>query len=108
MMIIEFIDQRGVSLFGDWFDDLDAIAALKITTALARLEQGNTSNVKSVGGGVFETRIDFGPGYRVYFGKDGDTIIILLGGGTKRRQDRDIANAKTAWADYKARKKEQG
>jgi putative addiction module killer protein len=60
-----------------------------------------------VGGGVFEYRIDFGPGYRVYFGKDGDAVVILLGGGTKKRQDRDIATAHDRWADYKKRKIEE-
>ena len=60
--------------------------------ALRRLELGNLSNVKGVGAGVFEYRIDFGPGYRVYFGKDGDTVVILLAGGTRKRQDRDIAD----------------
>ena len=104
--VVEFVDREGLSPFGRWFDDLDAVAAVKVGVALVRLEQGNTSNVKSVGGGVFETKIDFGPGYRVYFGKDGERIIILLGGGTKKRQDRDIANAKLAWSEYKAMKKE--
>ena len=70
-------------------------------------ELGNFSNVKGVGGGVFEYRIDFGPGYRVYFGKDGDAVVILLGGGTKKRQDRDIATAHDRWADYKKRKTEE-
>jgi putative addiction module killer protein len=69
--------------------------------ALTRMEQGNLSNVKTVGGGVLEYRIDFGPGYRVYFGRDGDTLIILLAGGTKRRQQDDIAAAQTRWAEYK-------
>ena len=78
-----------------------------MTTALRRLELGNLSNVKGVGGGVFEYRIDFGPGYRVYFGKDGDAVVILLGGGTKKRQDRDIATAHDGWADYKKRKTEE-
>jgi putative addiction module killer protein len=62
------------------------------------------SNVKGVGARVFEDRIDFGPGYRVYFGKDGDAVVILLGGGTKKRQDRDIAIAQERWADYKKRR----
>ena len=57
-----------------------------------------------VGTGIFEYRIDFGPGYRVYFGKDGDIVVILLGGGTKKRQDRDIATAQARWEDYKKRK----
>ena len=78
-----------------------------MTTALRRLELGNFSNVKGVGGGVFEYRIDFGPGYRVYFGKDGDAVVILLGGGTKKRQDRDITTAHDGWADYKKRKTEE-
>lgn len=78
-----------------------------MTTAVQRLELGNFSNVKGVGSGVFEYRIDFGPGYRVYFGKDGDTIVILLAGGTKKRQDGDIADAHERWADYKKRKAQE-
>ena len=66
------------------------------------------SNTKSVGSGVFECRIDFGPGYRVYFGKDGNTLIILLGGGTKKRQQNDIQKAWKIWKDYKKRKKLEG
>jgi len=62
---------------------------------------------EGVGAGVFEYRIDFGPGYRVYFGKDGDTLVILLGGGTKKRQHRDIATARERWKDYKARKSQE-
>jgi putative addiction module killer protein len=61
--------------------------------------------VKGVGGGVFELRVDFGPDYRVYFGKDGSEIVILLGGGTKKRQDRDINTAQANWLSYKRRKK---
>jgi len=68
---------------------------------------GNFSNVKGVGAGVFEYRIDFGPGYRVYFGKDGNTVVILLCGGIKKRQDRDIAMARDRWVDYKKRKAEE-
>ena len=74
---------------------------------MRRLELGNFSNVKGVGGSVFEYRIDFGPGYRVYFGKDGETLVILLGGGTKTRQDRDIATARERWSDYKKRKSQE-
>ncbi len=106
MEIREFLDSRGVSPFADWFDDLDARAAAKITIALTRLEQGNLSNAKGVGGGVQEYRIDWGPGYRLYFGRDGDTLIILLCGGTKRRQQDDIAEAQAHWIEYKQRKKE--
>ena len=95
----------GTSPFEDWFASLDALAAAKVTTALTRLGLGNTSNVKGVGSGVFELKIDFGPGYRVYFGKDGATLAILLGGGTKKKQSRDIKPAHDYWQDYKKRKK---
>lgn len=84
---------------------MDAIAAAKVTIALTRIERGNLSNVKGVGTGVLEYRIDSGPGYRIYFGKDGNRLVILIGGGTKKRQDRDIAEAQVCWADYKRRKR---
>jgi putative addiction module killer protein len=103
----EFLDRQGSSPFAKWFRALDATAAAKVTTALLRMELGNFSNVKGVGAGVFEYRIDFGPGYRVYFGKDGDTVVILLGGGTKKRQNRDIATAHARWKDYKERKSQE-
>ncbi len=106
MIVVEFLDRNGTSIFADWYDDLDSQAAAKITTAITRMELGNLSNVKSIRGGVFEYRLNFGPGYRIYLGKDGNTIIILLGGGTKRRQQNDIEAAKDRWQEYKQRKKE--
>ena len=102
--VAEYLDSFGRSPFGRWFDDLEATAAAKVSTALYRLAQGNFSNVKGVGSGVFEYRIDFGPGYRIYFGKDGTTIVILLGGGTKKRQSHDIEAAADVWKEYKRRK----
>jgi putative addiction module killer protein len=75
-----------------------------VATALTRLAAGNFSNVKGVGSGVFEYRIDFGPGYRVYFGKDGERLLILLGEGTKKRQPQDISAATANWLDYKRRR----
>ena len=104
MTVLEYLDRAGSSPFAAWFRSLDATAAAKVTTALRRTELGNFSNVKGVGAGVFEYRIDFGPGYRVYFGKDGPTVVILLGGGTKKRQSRNISAAAEAWDDYKRRK----
>ena len=106
LLIREYLDARGRSPFAEWFEDLDARAAAKVTVALTRIETGNLSNVKGVGGGVLEYRIDWGPGYRVYFGRDGATLVILLAGGTKRRQQRDIAAAQHRWADYRRRKQE--
>ena len=107
LTVLEYLHGDGSSPFADWFQSLDAAAAAKVTTAICRMELGNFSNVKGVGAGVFEYRIDFGPGYRVYFGKDGDAVVILLGGGTKKRQDRDIADAHERWADYKTRKAQE-
>ena len=107
LSVLEYLDRAGTSPFAGWFQTLDAAAAAKVTTAVRRLELGNFSNVKGVGAGVFEYRIDFGPGYRVYFGKDGDAIVILLGGGMKKRQDRDIATAQERWADYKKRRTQE-
>jgi putative addiction module killer protein len=100
----EYLDRQGRSPHRLWFNRLNARAAAKVATAVTRLSLGNMSNVKGVGSAVSELRIDFGPGYRVYFGKDGDHLIILLGGGTKQRQQRDINDAIAHWEDYKRRK----
>jgi putative addiction module killer protein len=89
--------------FRVWVDSLHAPAATKIATAIYRLETGNTSSVKWLGG-IGEYRIDWGPGYRIYLAKDGDSLIILLGGGTKKRQQADIDRARAMWAEYKMRK----
>ena len=99
-----YVASSGQSPFEDWFVGLDAVAAAKVAVVLARLEQGNFSNVKPVGEGVLEYRIDWGPGYRIYFGRDGDRLVIVLAGGTKKRQQRDIASAKAFWADYRQRR----
>jgi putative addiction module killer protein len=100
----EYLDEAGRSPFGQWFQRLDGPVAARVTTSLTRLGLGNWSNVKGVGAGVFEVKIDFGPGYRVYFGKDGDAIVILLAGGTKKRQGRDVEAAQERWKNYKKRR----
>ena len=105
--IREYVGTEGRSPYGKWFDRLNAQAAAKVATALVRMEQGNLSNAKGIGAGVSEYRIDFGPGYRIYFGKDGDMLIILLGGGTKKRQQKDIEAAKNLWKQYKQRKRQE-
>lgn len=102
--IREFLDASGRSPFGRWFEGLNAAAAARVTVALTRLGQGNFSNVQGVGAGVYELKVDFGPGYRIYFGKDGERIVILLGGSSKKRQGAAIEAALTAWAEYKRRK----
>lgn len=103
--VVEYLEPDGSSPFAKWFARLDPMAAVKVTTALYRMEQGNLSNVKPVGQGVAEYRIDAGPGYRIYIGQQGNVLIILLGGGTKRGQGTDIRLAQQRWRDYKARNK---
>lgn len=104
--VVQYEDEEGRCPFADWFDDLETVAALRVRTALARMEAGNFGDVKPVGDGVSERRIDHGPGYRIYFGQDGRELVILLAGGTKRRQSADIERAKARWHDYKRRKAE--
>jgi putative addiction module killer protein len=101
----EYLDESGWSPFRAWFDSLDGLAAIKVTVALERIAQGHTSAMKAVGEGVSEYKIDFGPGYRIYFGRDGNRLVILVGGGTKRRQQKDIVSAKAIWKQYKQGKK---
>ena len=104
----EFVDARGNNPFARWMRRLDRQAAARVAIALYRIEIGNLSNAKGVGGGVFEYRIDFGPGYRIYFGRDGRALVILLGGGTKARQQRDIEDARSRWREYRLRKRQEG
>lgn len=99
----EYVQEDGSIPYKAWFDSLDPQAAAKVATAKLRLMQGNTSRVKWFEG-IGEYIINWGPGYRVYLAKDGDTLIILFGGGTKRGQQADIERAKALLAEYKARK----
>jgi putative addiction module killer protein len=101
--IREYIEV-GRSPFAEWFDDLDAVTAARVDRYVRRLEAGNFGAAKPLRDGVFELRLDFGPGYRVYYGREGRTVIILLGGGSKRRQDADIAAAVERWKRYRQAK----
>ena len=102
----EYVQEDGNNPYKDWFDDLDTQAAVKVAVVIARLELGNTSNIKWFDG-IGEYVIDWGPGYRIYLAKDGEKLIILFGGGTKKKQQKDIDRAKELHAEYKARKKKQ-
>lgn len=104
MRIEEYIREDGSNPFRTWFDDLDPVAAAKVATATLRLEASNTSNIKWIGGGFGEYRIDWGPGYRLYLTQEGGALIILFSGGTKKRQKADINRARMLLAEYKARK----
>lgn len=106
-MLKEYLGRDNCSPFGQWFEKLNAEAAAKVSTALYRLDHGNTSNTKSVAQGIREYRINFGPGYRIYYAYDSKTLILLLTGGTKKRQQKDIKQAKIYWSDYKQRKRKK-
>ncbi|MHC5933431.1 type II toxin-antitoxin system RelE/ParE family toxin [Nostoc sp.] len=102
--IRSYLSVNGVNPFSEWFDSLrDIRAKAKIRARFDRVEAGNLGDCKSVGDGVFELRIDYGSGYRIYFGQQGSTVIILLCGGDKSSQDKDIAKAKEYWEDYRSR-----
>ena len=104
LRVQEYVREDGSIPYKAWFDRLDAHAAAKVATAVARLSLGNTSNVKWFSG-LGELKIDWGPGYRVYLARDGDALVLLLCGGTKKRQQADIATAQALRAEYHARKK---
>jgi putative addiction module killer protein len=105
--IRQYIDRSGRNPFDRWFEKLNDSVKARITVSLDRVERGNFSAAKPVGQGVSELRLDLGPGYRIYFGKDGERIVILLGGGTKKRQQIDIETAKALWQEFKERKREE-
>ena len=89
----EYLEENGASPYGEWFESLKPDAAAKITISKIRISEGKTSNIKWFDG-IGEYKIDWGPGYRIYLAKDGDKLIILLGGGTKKSQQKDIEKAK--------------
>ncbi|MCC6484065.1 MAG: type II toxin-antitoxin system RelE/ParE family toxin [Armatimonadetes bacterium] len=96
----EFLTPEGKSPFRKWLNRLDLRTRARIQARVLRFEQGNLGDVRPVGGGVSEARVDFGPGYRIYFGVDGGMLVILLVGGDKSTQRNDISKAKGYWAEY--------
>ena len=107
IQVREYVRADGSAPYRAWFDRLDRQAATKVAVAKVRMEMGNTSSIKWFQG-IGEYRIDWGPGYRIYLAKDGDTLIVLFAGGTKKTQSKDIDTAKALYAEYKARKKAEG
>lgn len=102
--IVAYVNAAGRTPYAEWHARLDSAVRARVTVAIYRLEAGNFSAAKGAGSGIFELRLDFGPGYRVYFGKDGEQFVILLGGGTKKRQQADIDAAQALWQEYGQRK----
>jgi putative addiction module killer protein len=98
----EYITRAGRNPFGEWLRSItDTTTRARIRTRLSRLRLGNFGDTRSVGEGVHELRLDFGPGYRMYYGLISDTIVLLLGGGDKRSQAHDIRDAKRHWREFK-------
>jgi putative addiction module killer protein len=101
-----FVSESGVDVVGQWLADLDdGRARAKVNIRIARMASGNLGDCKFVGKGVFELRIDYGPGYRIYFARIGPEILLLLCGGDKRRQSKDIERAVAYWDNYQERQK---
>lgn len=106
MDIRHYLDELDRDVFQEWVDGLkDMKGRVAITRRMTRIEQGNFGDHKYLDQGVSELRFDLGPGYRVYYAMDGETVVLLLGGGDKDSQGRDIARALAAWEDYQRRNK---
>ena len=103
--VLRYVSEDEADHVDRWFRNQSSETRARIQIRIDRVELGNFGDHKSVGEGVFELRIDFGPGYRVYYGRDGDKFVILLVGGTKKRQARDIATARNYWSAYKQEKR---
>ena len=102
MVVKIYKDKQGNEPFTEWLESIkDRVIQARIRGRLRRIELGNLGDHRAIGDGVFELRLHFGPGYRVYYGQVGDEIILLLSGGDKSTQKRDIERAKHYWHDYK-------
>jgi len=104
LTIREYITPDGKNPFRDWLKSLDLAVQARIQARVLHFASGNLGDYKTVGGGVWEARLDFGPGYRLYFGKVGSSVILLLAGGDKASQSKDIAAAKRYWNDFREAK----
>ena len=100
LAVREFLTAGGDSPFRDWLAELDVPVRARVQARVLRFEIGNLGDHKPVGGGVMEARLDFGPGYRIYFGRDGQRLVLLLLGGHKGSQTKDIRRARAYWIDY--------
>ena len=100
LTVREYVTKDGRCPFRTWLNRLDVSVKARIQARVLRFEMGNLGDHKSVGGGVWEARLMLRPGYRIYFGKDGISIIVLLTGGEKSSQSQDISRAKGYWQDY--------
>ena len=100
LTVREYLSADGRSLFREWLNDIDIAARARIQARVLRFEMGNLGDHKSIGGGLWEARVMFGPGYRIYYGKEGLSIILLLFGGDKSSQTADIRKARRLFKKY--------
>jgi putative addiction module killer protein len=105
LTVREYLTAQGRTPFRYWLAGLDLRVQARVQARVLRFETGNLGDHKSLGGGVWEARLDFGPGYRIYFGKEGVSVILLLLGGEKATQSRDIRLAQRFWVEYKKERK---
>ena len=99
-IVREYVDNAGRAPFREWLDELDVSTRARVQARVLRFETGNLGDHKEVGEGVWEARLDFGPGDRIYFGRRGRELILLLTGGDKKSQKKDLRRAKEFWRDY--------
>ncbi len=99
-IVREYVDSAGRIPFREWLDELDVPMRARVQARVLRFETGNLGDHKEVGSGVWEARLDFGPGYRIYFGRRGRELVLLLTGGDKKSQKKDLNRAKEFWRDY--------
>ena len=99
--VVPYVTHEGKDYFDEWFRRQTSQVRARVQTRIDRIELGDFGVHKGIGKGVSELRLSLGSGYRVYYGRDGGTLVILLGGGTKKRQARDIRNAQALWDEYK-------
>ena len=102
--VVHYVAEDGTDYLDEWLQNQDTEIRARVQTRIDRIELGNFGDHKGVGNGVSELRIDFGPGYRVYYGLDNEKLVILLVGGTKKRQARDIKMAQACWKTYQQEK----
>ena len=106
--VVHYLSEDGADRFDRWFRRQTPEVRARIQTRIDRIELGNFGDHRGVGQGVSEIRIGFGPGYRLYYGRDGEDLVVLLAGGTKQQQARDIADARGDWRAYKKEKRDAG
>ncbi len=100
--VLHYVTESGRDLFDEWLSKQDVNVVARVQQRIDRVRRGNFGDHKRLEGGIAELRIDYGPGYRLYYGRDGRNLVILLTGGTKKRQGRDIDQARSLWRAYRA------